>query len=83
MALTASQVKNAQPRAKDYKLSDEKGLYALVTTNGFKYWRMKYRYGGKEKVLAFGVGDADKILDYLEVVHVFIRRASSSSKTVY
>lgn len=37
------------------KLSDEKGMYLEVTPAGGKYWRLKYRYGGKEKRLALGV----------------------------
>lgn len=55
MPLTASEAKHAQPKEKDYKLSDEKGLYLLVRKNGAKYWRMKYRVKGKEKLLALGV----------------------------
>jgi len=55
MALTATAIKNAKPRDKDYKLYDEKGLYLLVKKNGAKYWRFKYRFGGKEKSLALGV----------------------------
>lgn len=37
------------------KVSDGRGLYLEVTTAGGRYWRMKYRHGGKEKRLAFGV----------------------------
>ena len=37
------------------RLSDEKALYLEVTAAGGKYWRWKYRYGGKEKRLALGV----------------------------
>lgn len=37
------------------RLADEKGMYLEVTAAGGKYWRMKYRYGGKEKRLALGV----------------------------
>lgn len=55
MPLTVSQAKSAQPRDKDYKLSDEKGLYLLVKRNGAKYWRLKYRYDRREKTLALGV----------------------------
>ena len=55
MTLTATQVKQAKPREKQFKLSDERGMYLLVTPNGSKYWRLKYRYAGKEKTLAFGV----------------------------
>ncbi len=48
-------VRQAKPKDKDYKLFDGKGLYLLVKKNGAKYWRMKYRYLGKEKLLAVGV----------------------------
>lgn len=55
MPLTAKTVQAAQAREKDYKLSDEKGLFLLVKKNGSKYWRMKYRFLGKEKLLSLGV----------------------------
>jgi len=55
MPLSVPKVRSAQPKAKDYKLSDEKGLFLLVTKGGAKYWRMKYRIAGKEKLLALGV----------------------------
>ncbi|HEX8444303.1 MAG TPA: integrase arm-type DNA-binding domain-containing protein [Allosphingosinicella sp.] len=44
----------AQATAKDYKLADSAGLYLFVTKTGFKSWRMKYRFGGKERRLVFG-----------------------------
>ena len=47
-------IKKAKPTDKPYKLSDEKGLYLLVNTAG-KYWRLAYRFGGKQKTLALGV----------------------------
>jgi len=49
--------RNAKPEAKAYKISDEKGLFMHVTPQGNKYWRLKYRFGGKEKLLALGVYD--------------------------
>ncbi len=55
MPLTATAAKQAKPKGKDYKLSDTKGLFLLVKRNGSKYWRLKYRFGGKEKLLALGV----------------------------
>ncbi|MCC1497959.1 integrase arm-type DNA-binding domain-containing protein [Alcanivorax sp. 1008] len=55
MKLSATGIKNAQPGPKDYKIFDGGGLYLLVKKNGSKYWRYKYRYRGKEKVLAIGV----------------------------
>jgi integrase len=55
MALTQVGIRNTKPREKAYKLADEKGLFLFVTPSGGKYWRFKYRFGGKEKKLAFGV----------------------------
>jgi integrase len=55
MALTEISLKHAKPRAKPYKLADGGGLYLLVLPAGGKYWRFKYRFAGKEKLLAIGV----------------------------
>lgn len=55
MPLTDITCKNAQPEAKPRKIADGGGLYLEVMPNGRKYWRMKYRFSGKEKRLAFGV----------------------------
>jgi integrase len=52
--LTDAAVRAAKPKDKPYKLSDEKGLFLLVSTSGAKLWRFKYRVDGKEKGLAFG-----------------------------
>ncbi|REF28708.1 integrase [Xenorhabdus cabanillasii] len=54
MKLTARQVETVKPQEKDFKLSDGGGLYLLVKENGSKYWRLKYRIAGKEKLLAIG-----------------------------
>ena len=54
MALSDTQIKNAKPREKSYKLSDGGGLHVLVTPNGSKLWRLKYRVGGIEKTLSIG-----------------------------
>lgn len=55
MPLTNTQCRNAGPKDKPYKLSDGGGMYLEVMPNGSKYWRLKYRWLGKEKRLAFGV----------------------------
>ena len=55
MKLSDTAVRKAKPQAKPYKMADGGGMYLEVTPNGSKYWRLKYRYGGKEKRLAFGV----------------------------
>lgn len=52
--LTPLQIINAKPKEKEFKLSDGGGLYLLITPSGGKLWRLKYRFGGKEKLLSFG-----------------------------
>jgi hypothetical protein len=52
--LTDLQAKKSKAAERDYKLADSGGLYLFVTTTGFKSWRLKYRFGGKEKRLVFG-----------------------------
>jgi len=54
MPLSDVKVRNVKPGEKQIKLSDSDGMYLLVTPNGGKCWRLKYRYAGKEKVLALG-----------------------------
>lgn len=54
MALTDTTIKTAKAKDKPYKLADEKGLFLLVSPNGSKVWRQKYRFEGKEKLLAHG-----------------------------
>ncbi|HQQ62097.1 MAG TPA: integrase arm-type DNA-binding domain-containing protein [Pseudomonadales bacterium] len=53
--LTEVAVRNAKAKEKPYKLSDGGGLYLEVMPNGSRYWRLKYRYAGKENRLALGV----------------------------
>jgi integrase len=54
MVLTVFAIEKAKPREKPYKLSDGGGLSLLVEPNGSKLWRFRYRFGGKENMLAFG-----------------------------
>ena len=54
MKLTDTACRTAKPLGKAYKKADGGGLYLLVNKDGSKYWRMKYRFGGKEKLLSFG-----------------------------
>ena len=53
-ALNDRTIKAAKPRGKDYKLTDGEGLFLLVTKNGGKRWRFKYRFDGKEKIYSIG-----------------------------
>lgn len=54
-SLSDAAVRNAKPKSKPYKMSDGEGLFLLVTPSGGKYWRLKYFFGAKEKLLALGV----------------------------
>jgi integrase len=54
MPLTAAAIQGAKPREKSYKLFDQGGLFLLVHPNGGRYWRLKYRMHGREKLLALG-----------------------------
>ena len=53
--LTELGIHKAKPSSKQRKLTDGRGLFLLLHPNGSKYWRMKYQFMGKEKLLAFGV----------------------------
>lgn len=63
MPLTDTAIRNAksgitpsgQTTARAYKMGDSGGLFLLVTPNGGKWWRFKYRFNGKEKRLSLGV----------------------------
>lgn len=52
--LTPKIVLSAKPQDKIYKLWDGRGLYLKIMPNGSKYWRLKFRYNGKEQTLSFG-----------------------------
>ena len=53
--LSDAKIRHAKRAAKPYKLHDGAGLFLLVHPNGSRYWRLKYRLLGKEKVFALGV----------------------------
>lgn len=55
MPLSDAKVRNAKPLTKPYKISDGEGMFLLVAPSGSKYWRLKYNFAGKEKLLALGV----------------------------
>ncbi|MFL6599914.1 MAG: Arm DNA-binding domain-containing protein [Steroidobacteraceae bacterium] len=52
--LTDIAVRNARARDRAYKLSDGRGLCLLVQPNGSKWWRFRYDWDGKEKMLSMG-----------------------------
>ena len=53
--LSKNSIETVRARNKAFKLFDGGGLYLLVNPNGSRYWRLKYYYRGKEKLLALGV----------------------------
>ena len=54
MTLTDTAVRNTKPGTKPAKLFDERGLFLLVTPGGGKWWRFRYSFDGKEKLLSLG-----------------------------
>jgi len=54
MPLSDALVRNAKPRERRYKLFDETGLFLIVTPEGGKWWRCRYRWQGKEQTLSLG-----------------------------
>lgn len=55
MPLTDTAIRNAKPSEKPIRLFDGGGLYIEVSPSGGKWWRLKYRFAGKEKRLSLGV----------------------------
>ena len=53
--LTDVQIRQAKPKATQYKLSDGGGLHILIKPDGTKYWRYKYRFLGAERLMSLGV----------------------------
>ena len=52
--LNSTQIRNAKAQNRPYKLTDGEGLYLLVTPQGSKLWRLRYRLAGKENIFAIG-----------------------------
>ena len=59
--LAATAVEAAKPLTKPYKMSDGAGLYLLVTPDGGRWWRLKYRIDGREKLISLGVYPATSL----------------------
>ena len=63
MPLTATAVRNVKPGPKIRRLFDEKGLYLEISPAGGRWWRIKYRYQGRERRLSLGVYPATSLAD--------------------
>ena len=72
--LTELGIKISKSGIKQKKLYDGQGLYLLLHSNGSKYWRFKYRFLVREKVLALGVwpkislADARRIRNEVKII---------------
>ena len=55
MPLTDTTIRNAKPGEKPVKMYDERGLFVIVSLAGGKWWRFRYSFDGKEKLLSLGV----------------------------
>ncbi len=63
MALTDTKVRSAKTEAKEYSLVDGDGMFLLIHPNGSKYWRFRFRFGGKQHLMAFGVYPETSLAD--------------------
>lgn len=54
MVVTETRLKALKPKAKSYKVADERGLYIEVSPSGGRLWRFRYRVGSIEKKLSIG-----------------------------
>ena len=77
MPLTDTAIRKAVPRSKPFKLSDGGGLFLLVQPSGGKWWRYKYHFAGKERLLALGVYPDVSLADARER-HAQARKAVAS-----
>jgi integrase len=66
MALSDTGIRKAPRPDKPKKLADGSGLYLLLNPNGSKWWRFKYRYSGKEKLLSLGTYPDTSLADARE-----------------
>ena len=66
VSLSDAKARNSKPKEKPYKIADGEGLFLLIMPSGSKYWRLKYFFGGKEKVLALGVYPETSLSDARE-----------------
>jgi len=69
MAISDIKARTAKAKEKSYKITDGDGLFLLVTPAGGKWWRFKYRFDGKEKLLSLGTYPEVSLADAREKRH--------------
>ena len=52
--LTDTQIRGLKPKERPYKKTDSRGLYVITNPDGSRWWRFKYHYAGREKLLSLG-----------------------------
>ena len=52
--LTDAQIRGLKPKERPYKKADSRGLYVITNPDGSRWWRFKYHYAGREKLLSLG-----------------------------
>ncbi len=82
MALTNLKVQKAKPRARQYKLADERGMYLLIHPKGGKYWRLDYRFEGRRKTLAIGTHPETSLKEARKKLNKKLQRLNSVSSSV-
>jgi len=65
MPLTDTAIRKAKPTAKSQRFFDGGGLYLELAPAGGKWWRLKYRFGGKEKRLSLGTYPEPALLTHV------------------
>lgn len=79
MSLSHTAVKNAKPQEKQYKLTDQGGLYLLIRTNGSKAWKYDYRINGKRGTFTIGTYPEVSLKDARES-HLEARKSVTQGK---
>ena len=77
MPLTDAEVRNAKPGDKVQYLFDTGGLYLQINPKGTRWWRFKYRFEGKSKLLSLGVYPEVGLKD-VRAAHIEARKLITS-----
>ncbi len=77
MSLTIKEIDGAKPTDKPYKLADGGGLCLLVPPSGAKLWRWRYRFDGKEKMMALGEYPLVSLKERVKLVPALAKSSSN------
>jgi integrase len=77
--LSDTAIRNAKPKSKSYKLTDGGGLFLWIQPGGGKWWRYRYRFAGRQKLLALGVYPEISLVEAREA-HFQARKTLAAGK---